>query len=132
MNDKHIDLPRALALLNRAVEDRGEDFVYPPEWREFRPAPARRVATCLYFLPEGTPACIIGKVGSYLGVTAEDVKRTGKFVGAARFFRDLGFTVTPAAERVLIRAQTAQDEGTPWGEVLKQVTEPERLRYGGM
>ena len=58
------------AALERAVEERGADFVYPEEWRETR--------MCRYRLPDGRPGCIVGLAMSYLmpDVVLQEFPRT--------------------------------------------------------
>lgn len=54
------------AALERAVEERGADFVYPEEWRETKIRHDTEIHLCRYRLPDGRPGCIVGLAMSYL------------------------------------------------------------------
>ena len=101
---------QALASLQKAVEDRGADFVYPAEW--LSPAGA-----CLNFDPNtGEPRCIAGYVyhlngkeyeQGWTSSTVSSLSLAGKLVADER-------TVT-----LLTYAQCAQDDHKTWGEALE-------------
>lgn len=113
----------ALALLKRAVEERGEDYVYPAELKGPRPGDLREVSetTCRYFT-DGAPSCIAGQALAYLGFTQADLA-PHENRGASYVFEALGLNMTRAAVYGFEAAQGAQDSGQPWGEALKDATE---------
>lgn len=100
----------AVALLDRAVAERGEDYVYPEEERT-------AMGDCRYFF-DGHPSCIIGHVLAYKGIGAEQIKDyEGKYVGAviSKFF-------VPAIDVALLftEAQSMQDNGHSWGQAVSE------------
>lgn len=100
------------ALLVRAVEEKGADYVYtPPE-----NAPDDEMITpgdCVYRDGDGSPSCIAGHVASYIGVLDELTE--GMIVGAQEA---LHAPIAFDAIQGLDAAQSAQDRGKPWGEAL--------------
>ena len=97
------------AAMREAVAERGADWRYPsdPAWRNGNNA-------CVYSLPTGEPACLIGlalyKIDPKLMPGHEDI-------GSANdVMRDLGFggLVCSAATS----AQGVQDRGERWGDAL--------------
>ena len=104
------------AALERAVAERGEDFVYPEAWMTNSNA-------CQYSLKDGTPACIIGLALSYIDPGI--VPGSGEFGSSDAVMEDLGVEDGPLiiAARA---AQIEQDRGYPWGQVFvvyKQILE---------
>lgn len=108
--------------LAAAVEERGEDWVYPsdPSWRDD--------GLCRYQLDDGTPACIVGVaarkidpeidmpradanplrvIARALGLISDDM---GEFLPLRRDYDVL--------ERAVNEAQVTQDDGYTWGEAL--------------
>lgn len=95
----------ARSLLERAISERGEAYVYTP------PAGVDGFA---YFDGDGTPSCLIGHVLHYLGFVPGDVPEgTNVWLG----MRDL-FPAAAGVMEGLDAAQAAQDEGEPWGSAL--------------
>lgn len=95
-----------IAAMREAVKVRGEDFVYPEEWRGG--------AVCQYTV-DGEGACIVGKAleialgEPYLGDNAD------AFEVLTNVFH-LGLAVSLAAQET----QGEQDNGEPWGKALAQ------------
>lgn len=97
--------------MRKAVAERGEDFVYPIEWR----LAGEQNGICQYTI-DGAPACIVGaalyhmtgKVYEGLNESADEVLRT--------YFGIANEAVTTAAAH----AQEAQDANKTWGEALKE------------
>jgi hypothetical protein len=116
----HLTLDLAKQLVERAIAEKGEDYVYlPPGGRVGEP--------CLnwHLQPDGqmVPGCIVGHVWHYLGFTNED---TGQ--GDAKHV--LGYlegydhlTYTEDAADFLYAVQDQQDRGVPWGEAYKEALE---------
>ena len=96
------------ASLERAVAERGEDFVYPEAWMTSANA-------CQYSLRDGTPACIIGLALSYIDPGI--VPGSGEFGSSDAGMEELG-----VEDDVLIiaarAAQIRQDRGYTWGRSL--------------
>lgn len=126
---KTIGKSEALALLKRAVDEKGEDYVYVTPSGER----AGNGASCLYFHDE-QPGCIVGHALHYVGIKREDLIFEDKYglndlnvetginephlVG---LLRDCNVEFTDEAHAILTRAQSEQDSGTPWGPVLGQI-----------
>jgi hypothetical protein len=105
----------ALDLLNRAIAEKGADYVY------------QRTAdddSCAYF-KNGEPSCIVGHVLAYKGVTQEDLpeNKNTAIVIALRIAQD------DRTERLLDSAQSYQDTGTPWGDAVKSALEDTQDNY---
>lgn len=104
-----LDYDTALGLLFRAVEEKGEDFVYTPLGVD-----EHGDSQCKYF-EHGQPSCIVGHVLDYMGI---DSVREG--LGASFALRELGIEVDAATQHLLDEVQTQQDGGMPWGEALRR------------
>lgn len=114
---------RALALLEAAVAERGDDYVYPEELKN---GPGH---TCQYFLdgqsdPEdaGKPGCIVGYLLHGLGFTADDVS-SWEGNASSTVLRWLGVTVDPELDQALAEAQDYQDNGGTWGKAVRLFTQ---------
>lgn len=108
-----------IAAMKKAVEERGEDFVYPREWLEDGFLTAD---TCVYYVEDENGvkqgACIIGKA---LEIATGKVY-TGPNDGAGdvlQHFIDPSDPNRKAVLRAAESAQTIQDLGVAWGEVLE-------------
>ena len=107
------------AAMRDAVAERGEDFVYPAEGSELAKQGWRsEEGTCVYVLPDGSPACLIGlalyKIDPGLLTHVEF-----QYDDASRVMSRAG-----VQDSVLLRAadmaQYRQDVGAPWGEALSE------------
>lgn len=106
--DTIITYEMAKDLLQRAVEERGEDYVYPR---------ASSPGGCVYFEDDGTPSCIVGHVLAYLGYTKDDIEDfNDQSVGAVSDAAPMDFQ----ARWLLRDAQIRQDQGTPWGRAVSE------------
>lgn len=108
-----LDIDQAKMLLKRAVEERGADFVY-------RTLPDVDAKPCVYFDPETEcPACLIGHVLSYKGLSYADIGAYNHGTGVAAL-REAGIirTDTDTAELLSI-AQQKQDAGWAWGKAVQ-------------
>lgn len=109
-------------LLERAVAERGEDFIYPDQsdadspWRLHAEAGVCRYARA----DTGEPACIVGLVLSYIGLF--DVAKANEGKGIYQFGVEL--PITAGGLRMLQRAQGTQDSGASWGVALKRALVP--------
>lgn len=114
-----IDTTEALTLLNRAVEEKGKDFIYEDQ--------TGSLSQCAYFHGD-EPGCIVGHVMSYVGVKPEHlVHQEENFNrGATIDSPDLAKALaenadiefTDDAKWALLQAQCDQDRGAIWGDAL--------------
>lgn len=104
------------ALLQRAVDERGEDFIYPEEWKTER-------GQCQYAV-NGEPACIVGLALSYAGVDVESLPNdpVDELVGDDFIVDD------QRTWDLLAHAQLSQDDGWSWGKSLAHARERVALR----
>ena len=105
------------AAMRAAVAERGENWVYLEGGSELAKQGWRsEEGTCVYVLPDGTPACLIGlalyKIDPGLLTHVEF-----QYDDASRVMKRAG-----VQDRTLLRAanmaQYRQDEGAPWGDAL--------------
>lgn len=107
------------AAMRAAVAERGEDFVYPAEGSELAKQGWRSgEGTCVYVLPDGTPACLIGlalyKIDPGLLTHVEFQPDSASRVMIRAGVQDEMLLLAAAM------AQDEQDEGASWGESLKK------------
>ena len=103
------------AALERAVQERGEDYVYPQRNKDkWVDEYHNQAGGCVYSTPDGTPACIIGLALSYLDPSlVPDYNDTN----AARDV--LPGIVSSVAATAAQYAQDVQDGGDTWGVALE-------------
>lgn len=120
---------QAIALLKRAVEEKGEDFVYAPN--------ANSTDKSCTYEAGGQPSCIVGYALSYVGVPVEklaaldnaddthQIFATGiKFLSEDGVLEEIaGVTLTPQAQDILTKAQAYQDDGESWGGSVRAAEE---------
>lgn len=107
---------QAIKALKKAVELKGEDYVYPESKRGLE-------GECLY-QAEGEPLCIVGVALDSLGV---DLKgRTNLGVRLINTYWK-GVKLTPKAQEIFAKAQQIQDENGTWGDALHQGMKEARL-----
>ena len=107
------------AAMRAAVAERGEGFVYPAQGSELAEQGWRsEEGTCVYDLPDGSPACLIGlalyKIDpgllTHVGFQVDSASRVMSRVGVQD-------------EMLLLAADMAQDEqdvGVSWGKALSE------------
>lgn len=100
MLDFKLDVDEAIALLNRAVQEKGEDYVYPE-------------TRCVYFMDE-EPGCIIGHVLSYKGVSKSDL-------GFYNLSPVMHLDVAADGDTLFLlkEVQRLQDTHFKWGEAVE-------------
>lgn len=104
-----------MSLLERAVAEKGEDYIYD----------RYEMGSCAYFVG-GKPACIVGHVFHYKGMTAEQFKRLADEDGypntaRVRVLAETGLIDTDDSTlRLLDLVQLAQDDGNTWGVSLAE------------
>lgn len=110
------------AAMRAAVADRGEDYVYPREWRMgYVPGSDELHGTCRYARPDRSGgACLIGEVLHRLGVPVEELAELDGGAGVpahgaiAAHLAGVSRTVRLAASD----AQSFQDTELSWGAAL--------------
>ena len=109
---------KAVELVEQAVARRGNDYVYPEDWKN--PETNR----CRYLNEDGTPACIVGDIfaaeGWFWG-QAETVIHSEVNYSSMRDLLTLLGKEGELSENVidvLEAAQSAQDHGDTWGTAL--------------
>jgi hypothetical protein len=111
-----ITLEEAEALLSRAVEERGADYVY-------RIPVIDGESTCSYFdQATQAPSCIVGHVLAYKGLTFMDLSGEGLNTYAnVEALSDLEVIKVDNETLALLHiAQSEQDAGMPWGRVVEE------------
>lgn len=110
-----IDKAKAIELLERAVAEKGADYVDPQ---------AKNV--CAYVNDDGvTPSCIIGHAYFYAGATIaqlDEMDRQGSIEGIVEHAGGEGVLpveTTPEAIAAFMAAQDRQDAGNTWGCALQ-------------
>lgn len=97
----------AVDLLNRAVAEKGPDYVYPRSLSD---------GLCVYF--EGSaPSCIVGHLLAYKGIDAEQVAVQNEN-GFDTLIGDDVIGVDRKTECLLNVAQASQDSQMPWGDAV--------------
>jgi hypothetical protein len=100
--NKLLNIEEVAELAKKAVAERGEDFVYPDEWKS-------EDNVCLYKLPNGEPGCIVGYMfPNYYFIEGEGASENLTSVVVDRF-----------AGMYLNVLQGRQDIGNTWGEALR-------------
>jgi hypothetical protein len=138
MTKQTINIESFTIAIEKAVEDRGGDFVYPLAGmhRDAADLPLRQARldsdwwiegrSCAYFLPDGKPACIIGQALANLGYEEADLTRGQRFAASEMFdhIPDLESDMDVEEQTRLLyamdQAQSAQDGGNSWGEALRE------------
>lgn len=115
-----VTMADAIEMLEQAVQERGEDYVYPDEWKY-------QGLLCQYVIGDGTPGCIVGTALINNGVISEtqadDLRNSpNNHSGIVSMLGWLGIKdrFDFRAINVLGEAQSAQDNGKTWGEALER------------
>lgn len=109
-----ITLDEIRAAIKRAVEERGEDYVYPEE--EKKENPIRHSMECQYRKADGTPSCLIGLAVYYINPDIVLPEFRGAWVALQEFADRDAIDYAQAA-------QTVQDEGGTWGKAYHRAEE---------
>lgn len=100
--------------MRAAVADRGSDWRYPTydgtneEWFQ------SDHETCVYSLPSGEPACLIGKALSKANMGVPEPQAEDACILLMDDYRVSEFVADAASQ-----AQAAQDTGATWGKALE-------------
>lgn len=107
------------AALEKAVAERGADWVYPADWKgSGDPDYASSGPTCQYVWGD-QPGCIIGYTLHELGTELAELRKF-EFSGA---YQVVSIALPEVSQRVLLaamEAQMQQDAGKTWGEALEE------------
>lgn len=110
---KKITKSQALALLKQAVDERGEDYIYPGAGRDSAPS-------CQYVVNK-KPACIVGLALNKGGVGIKRLAPNASQNQKPLFTRlDLLERMTDNAYEVFASAQDIQDCGGTWGRAYEE------------
>lgn len=108
-----ITLDEMRTAIKRAVEERGEDYIYPEEWKKSSPDILYgEDYQCQYRNEDGSPSCIIGLAVSYINPNII----LKEFTCAHLALRDMA---EDDAGLYATIAQAGQDQGNTWGEAYK-------------
>lgn len=115
---KVIDREEAVALLHRALELKGENYVYNEGF------------SCQYER-NGGPSCIVGYALHFAGVStdalsdldAHDDTQIDMLAVEGTLEDVTGVKLTPDALKVFTRAQEEQDRKVPWGKAVAKAQE---------
>lgn len=102
----HLTFERALFELGAAVNQRGEGFVYPDDWKTDDDL-------CQYVI-DGHPACIVGVVLDRIGADVGQLEGRYAEPRTAALYCDV--QMDDDAANLLWFAQDAQDKGFTWGQ----------------
>lgn len=120
MNTTVIDADMAIALLERAAQEKGADHVYK---RVPSGSDIHGEASMCNYEHNGRPSCIVGHALHYAGVTIEQLRKMDSDLKVSSidmlYAEDLlPIEMTDDAADLFKAAQDAQDEGMPWGEAV--------------
>lgn len=110
-----IGTEQVLALLDKVVQAKGADYVYP----------GTSADKCYNFEPQGAPSCIVGHVLAELGVTRQQAAEFG--VDGSAGVHDTvhalagggwQYMFSVGAMNALHKAQGVQDRRDSWGDAL--------------
>lgn len=99
--------------MKAAVAERGDDFVYPDEWFEND--------SCVNASMFGEPRCIVGLALSNLG--ADWFYNRARRTSGVHRVNGYVANFSERAAHALARAQSKQDGGARWGDVLAEYHE---------
>lgn len=124
MDKLNLTYTDALRYLEKAVAEKGEDYVYP-SYQE-----GCEYFESVYGSNTGQPSCIVGHVLSYNGVTREDLggglNSSGVLTLNSQHPNGV-LDVDDATEDLLVFAQRFQDNGMPWGQAVAEAQNPDRV-----
>lgn len=110
-----IDKPKAIELLERAVAEKGADYVDPGS--QFGRGGCR-------YVRDDACGCIVGHAYFYAGATIDELKEMDANpddpgVDSLAWAEELPIETADEAVRAFSVAQVAQDRGKTWGEALE-------------
>jgi len=121
-----IDLEMARKLVRLAIEERGEDYIYPfgacsnvfvPGFEYFSKGDNDGEHPVVF--EEAEPGCIVGLAMFKAGFTLEQINIPGGMISMAADFKKDGIAeFTPLTRYYLSEIQGYQDAGNTWGQSL--------------
>lgn len=116
-----ITFDEAKSLIQRAIDEKGADYVYPEAWS----------INCRYFNGDGSPSCIVGHVLHYAGVDGNDWYGTDNNESNVHNLAEDGVLALADATRILLGvAQARQDHGATWDEAMDEALREVDAAYG--
>lgn len=121
-----IDLETAVRELDRAVAEKGEDFIYAFEKRDSSSSDVFSMVLCNYTRRdpdsgEIEPGCIVGMVLAACGFPVQEMHRT---IGIIReVARNRSLPIDGDALLLLQDVQGLQDDGYMWGDAVREAKE---------
>lgn len=113
-------LEQVLEALDAVVAERGEDYVYPQEWRRGGVSNG----LCRYVTPDGAgPACIVAAVLVRFGTPLERLSECEGQSADYVLTKLFGLSYISYQSGVLTRAQGVQDSGRTWGQARDEARE---------
>lgn len=107
----------AMDALRDAVAEKGAEYVYPEN---------EKIGISCSYVWDGRPSCIVGNALHRLGVSLDILGRF-EMTTAASVLDSLRYrkilVVDTETRQAYDEAQTAQDDGRPWGEALAAAEE---------
>lgn len=128
MSDIKINAQRALALLQEAVAERGDQFVYAQESKVVRGAHENLEERGCWYELNGAPSCGVGIALHKAGVTLRLLDTLDQAPGDTsitavdHILSENGVELTLGALTVFSQFQTNQDLQATWGEALQDAT----------
>jgi hypothetical protein len=119
----------AVQLLEKAVADRGADYVYAKDPKALRTSFWR----CVNVFVDGTPGCIIGQILAYKGFwDQEGAALYEGTVTVSDLIVEGVIEADDATAELLSAVQRNQDNGVSWGEAVSRARMiAEAVRSGG-
>lgn len=129
-----LNYDEAVLILDKAVKERGEDWVFPEyndcptcrvaDWEDYEPCPWHYSGGCRYFSDDGEPACLVGYViheaidHSQLNMMDIEAQQA---LDALKILNNWGvLSVDERTAELLYKAQQLQDSGVSWGQAVSQ------------
>lgn len=107
-------------LLDKAIADRGADYVYEPDEN------AAKLGQCNYVHGD-QPGCIVGHVLHQFGVSLETLKQSEGASARSVLSRVAPFT-NKYVRDLLADVQDYQDNGYSWGESVRRARSVNRVK----
>jgi hypothetical protein len=119
---KELDRGQALVFLEKALGEKGADYVYTLGGRDVKTYNEQNSHTmrCQYF-EDGQPSCLVGHVLSYMGYNERVVPEHDSASNVVNTV--LGISTGIDVLQALDKAQELQDTGYTWGEAVEAAKE---------
>lgn len=124
-----------LGYLDKAIAEKGEDYVYHPNRQPDPDDPDEFMQMCEYVHIEEvdgeevmSAACLVGHALAAMGVPLEKINRH-EGTGASDVLAALGAVTSQDVREAAREAQRQQDMGAPWGEARQAYVNVIRQEY---